>query len=535
MIRSRNAWTVQVSCRSTISSSRVLSCSPTRSRSDPMNKLTSLLTTTAAAFGAALGTLPAAERVAAATGTERPLNVLFILSDDLRTDLGSYGHPLAQTPAIDRLGAQGVRFENAYCQYPLCNPSRTSMLIGRYPTTTGLYSNRNWFNGVYPDLVSLPKYFKAHGYQTLRTGKVFHGNIDDFEAWTEGGEPHAYGKQTLTPIGARAVTDTEQQKHTQQIAAGDLTRARSSDRWEAVEGEAVATQGDTRVADRAIEHLRRWKQADAPFFLACGFSKPHSPLVAPKEFFDKYPLESITLPVDFAPRPTVPEGFPNGSIRPNNADLFVRRDATPEEAKAYIRAYLACVSYVDWNVGRVLAELDKLGLRESTIVVFWSDHGYQLGEKGKWSKAGSLWEQGARVPLIIHDPRAKGNGCASTRIVQSVDLYPTLAALAKLPVPDGLDGADLTPLLDDPEAAWDKPAYTVWNERDRGVTGVAVRTEKWRYAEFFGRDPGAFLTDPKNDPHELKNLVGDPRYREVVTELAALVKAHVRDQAEPAP
>ncbi len=496
-----------------------------------MSKFTALVTTSAAVFGSAFVPLSAADLPEAA----RPLNVLFILSDDLRTDLGSYGHALARTPHIDRLGAQGVRFENAYCQYPLCNPSRTSMLTGRHPTTSGLYGNRDWFNGVYPDWVSLPKHFKAHGYQTWRSGKVFHGGFDDFEAWNEGGEPHTHGRQTLAPVGRKAVTDGEQQAHVREIAAGDLSRARSSDRWEAVDGEAVAEQGDTKVADRAIAHLQGWKAGDAPFFLVCGFSKPHSPLVAPKAFFDKYPAEKIELPVDFAPRPTVPEGFPRGSIRPNNADLFVRRDASPEEAKAYIRAYLACVSYVDWNVGRVLAELDARGLRDSTIVVFWSDHGYQLGEKGKWSKAGSLWEQGTRVPLIIHDPRAKGNGRASKRIVESVDIYPTLAALTKLQVPKGLEGASLTPLLDDPQARWDRPAYTVWNERGRGVTGVAVRTEKWRYAEFFGRDQGAFLTDPENDPHELKNLVGDPRYREVVAELAALAKAHVRDQAEAAP
>ena len=331
------------------------------------------------------------------------------------------------------------------------------------------------------------------------------------------------------------MTDGEQQAHVAEIAAGDLARARSSDRWEAVEGESVATQGDTLVADRAIEHLRDWKAGDAPFFLVCGFSKPHSPLVAPKEFFDKYPIEKITLPLDFAPRPTVPEGFPKGSIRPNNADLFVRRDASPEEAKAYIRAYLACVSYVDWNVGRVLEELDKRGLRDSTIVVFWSDHGYQLGEKGKWSKAGSLWEQGARVPLVIHDPRAKGNGRVSKRVVESVDIYPTLTALTALPTPSGMDGVNLAPLLENPDTRWDRPAYTVWNERGRGVTGAVVRTEKWRYAEFFGRDRGAFLTDLESDPHEVKNLVEDPKYGAVVAELSALVKAHVKDQAEAAP
>ncbi len=500
-----------------------------------MSKLTTFFAAFAAVLGITPGMLPATESVTPPASSARPLNVLFIISDDLRTELGSYGSTLAQTPNIDRLGAEGVRFDRAYTQYPLCSPSRTSMLTGRYPTTSGLYGNRDWFNGVYPDWVSLPKYFKQHGYTTLRAGKVFHGGYDDFTAWDQGGEPHTHGPQQRAPIGGAPASASPAAEPSPTQRAQNLARNRHSDRWAAIEGEAAAKENDTLVAERAIEYLQKWKKEDAPFFLVCGFSKPHSPLIAPKEFFEKYSLETITLPVDFAPRPTVPEGFPAGSIRPRNTDLFIGRDASPEEAKQFIRAYLACVSYMDWNVGRVLAELDARGLRDSTIVVFWSDHGYQLGEKGKWSKAGSLWEQGARVPLVVHDPRRKGNGRSSMRIVETLDLYPTLVDLAGLPRPDGLEGVSLRPLLDDPDATWDRPAYTVWNERGRGVTGAVVRTEKWRYAEFYGRDPGAFLTDPVNDPHELKNLVGDPAYRETVAELSALLRKHVRDQAEPAP
>lgn len=200
-----------------------------------------------------------------------------------------------------------------------------------------------------------------------------------------------------------------------------------------------------------------------------------------------------------------------------------------------IRAYRACVSYTDWNVGRVLAALDAAGLRESTIVVLWSDHGYQLGEKGKWSKAGSLWEQGARVPLIIHDPRARGNGRPSPRVVELLDLYPTLTELCGLPRPEGLEGRSLAPLLQEPETPSTRPAYTVWNERGRGITGVVVRTERWRYAEFFGPGAGAFLTDPVNDPHELTNLASDPKHDAVVQELAALAREHVAGRIEPTP
>jgi arylsulfatase A-like enzyme len=198
-----------------------------------------------------------------------------------------------------------------------------------------------------------------------------------------------------------------------------------------------------------------------------------------------------------------------------------------------IRAYLACISYVDWNVGRVLAELDALGLRDNTIVVFWSDHGYQLGEKGKWSKAGSLWEQGTRVPFIIHDPRVAGNGRTSPRIVQAIDIYPTLADLCDLPKPEGLEGRSLRPLLEDPDRPWDHPAFTVWSERNRGVSGVVMRTERWRYAEFFGPGAGAMLTDPIHDPHELTNLVHDPQYADVVRGLSATLHEYAEGATEP--
>ena len=266
-----------------------------------------------------------------------------------------------------------------------------------------------------------------------------------------------------------------------------------------------------------------------------GQAKPHSPLIAPKRFFDPYDLSKVELSIDYAVRPTVPPGFPRASIRPINADLFIRRDSTPQQAKDMIRAYLACVSYIDDNVGRVLAALEAIGQADNTLVVLWSDHGYQLGEKGKWSKAGSLWEQGTRVPLIIYDPRNKSNGHPSPRVVELLDLYPTLVELAGLPMPAGLDGRSLAPLLARPDAPWDHPAYTVWNERSRGITGVAVRTERWRYAEFFGPGAGAFLTDPISDPQEMTNLVNDPRYADVVKQLSALARAHVAGKTEPTP
>ncbi len=467
-----------------------------------------------------------------------PMNVLFISIDDLRCEVNSFGAPRARTPNLDALAAQGVKFDRAYCQYPLCNPSRSSLLTGRYPRTLELYGNRDWFQAWYPDLVSLPKYFKQHGYQTIRHGKIFHGNtIDDAAAWTVGGVPHNFNApKPATSVATTAITEEEERERIERAIAGDVRQAAGSDRWEAVaDPAAIAQLGDTLHTERTISFLKQWKPGDAPFFIGYGQDKPHSPLVAPKRFFDLYDPAQIELPPDYAARPTVPAGFPRASIRPINADLFIKRDSTPEQARDMIRAYLACVSYIDDNVGRVLAALRETGLADRTIVALWSDHGYQLGEKGKWSKAGSLWEQGTRVPLIILDPRAKGNGRASPRVVELLDLYPTLVSLAGLPLPAGLEGHDLSPLLAQPDAPWDHPAYTVWNERNRGITGVAVRTERWRYAEFFGPGAGAFLTDPINDPHELVNLVHDPRYTDVVARLSALARAHVAGKTEPTP
>jgi iduronate 2-sulfatase len=255
--------------------------------------------------------------------------------------------------------------------------------------------------------------------------------------------------------------------------------------------------------------------------------KPHSPPTAPQKFFDLWDVEKIPLPPDFAPRPTVPPGFPQAAIRPKNADLFIGRDASPREARAMIRAYCASVAWMDWNVGRVIAELDKLGLREKTIIVFWGDHGYQLGEKGKWSKAGSLFEQGDRTPFLVVAPGAQGNGQPCARVVQCVDFYPTLAELCRLPIPPGLEGRSFAALLNHPQTEWNHPAFTVWSEDGQTLHGVAVRNERWRYAEF-GPDGknGAMLFDEDADPHDLKNLADDPGCAAVRAELSALAKGY---------
>jgi arylsulfatase A-like enzyme len=433
---------------------------------------------------------------------DRRPNVLFLMSDDLRPDLGCYGQPLVSSPNIDALAAAGVRFERAYVQYPLCNPSRASMLTGRYPTTTGVLDNQGWFGGPHPDWQSLPRFFKDHGYASLRAGKVFHGGIDDADAWTAGGEPRKF----------------EGDRSPRRPAPN---RAQSSDRIVTLEGNGES-HNDYRAADLAIEYLQQQAAGDQPFFLCCGFTKPHSPPTAPERFLEHYAKVDPPLPPDFAPTAAAPPGFPKASITPSG-DLFIGREAAPDAARDMIRAYWASVSWMDWNLGRVVAELDRLGLRDDTVIVFWGDHGYHLGEKGKWSKHSSLYEVGDRVPLIILAPGATGNGRSCPRVVESVDIYPTLVELCGLQAPPGLQGDSLAPLLKDPRAAWDKPAFTVSASGGK-LKGIAVRTQQYRYATFSGEGGGEMLFDMTADPRELKNLADDPALSAVRSELAGLVE-----------
>ena len=458
-----------------------------------------------------LGQAAAAVSALGQTGRKRP-NVLFLMSDDMRVELGCYASRFhAQTPHLDALARSGVRFDRNYCQFPLCNPSRSSLMTGRNPTTTRVLGNRTAFRDAHPDWISLPQLFKNNGYVAARTGKIFHGGIDDPKAWSVTG-----GADTEEGAGAGPARDAGSRPN--------LTRAQYSDRIIMLDGNGEE-HGDYHTADRAIHFLQQYK--DQPFFIACGFVKPHSPPTAPRRFFDLYDTGAIELSPDFAAMPTVPAGFPKAAIRPRNADLFIGRPASEKEAREVIRAYLSSISWVDWNIGRVLAELDKLGLRENTIIVFVADHGYQLGEKGKWSKAGSLFEMGTRVPLLIAAPGAKGNGQTSLRMVQSLDIYSTLAELCGLDLPAGNEGRSLVPLLNNPQTVWDHPAYSVWSEDGETLHGTAVRTEKWRYAEFGPSGAnGAMLFDPHADPYEMKNLADDAAFRKVRAELSPLVRQY---------
>jgi iduronate 2-sulfatase len=446
----------------------------------------------------------------------KKLNVLFIMSDDLRPELGCYGAPVL-TPNIDKLAAASVRFDRAYCQYPLCNPSRASLLTGQHPTRNGVLDNVTYFRKVNPAVVTLPQHFKNNGYTTVRTGKIFHGGIDDPDSWTEGSEgtPRLKNQRPKAgpPSGPVSVPNPTGAPTTQPKGVVS-PQMKASDQRVILAGDGE-NHADYKTADAAIEAITRLK--DQPFFITCGFTKPHAAPNAPQRFYDLYPLDKITLPDDFTAFPTPPPGFPAAALTTQNIDLFWNREANAPEAKLMIQAYRASVSWMDWNVGRVLKALDDNNLRGNTIICFWGDHGYHLGEMGKWSKHTSLFEVGTRVPFFISVPGAKGNGQPCLRTVQSIDFFPTLAARCGLPAPAQIDGQDLSPLLEDPKAAWSHPAFSVAGKS--ASLHLTIRDERYRYIRWAGNNGGAALIDETKDPHSRTNLATDPAMAETVARL----------------
>lgn len=466
----------------------------------------------------------AADVAAAHAAQARRPNVLFLAVDDLNCRIGCYGDRVARTPNLDRLAARGVRFDRAYCQFPLCNPSRVSLLLGRYPTTTETVDfarpallGRDW--------VSLSEHFRQSGYDVQLRGKIYH--YPEFKPWSSG----------------EAGVLKEQQIHRKQLA--DLMRwepyrtlAPPPGRWvemlrtwanvfqpadERIDAETRIKDyewpADVKNAKQAIELIQGWRSSDRPFFLGLGFYKPHVPLVAPQRFFDLYPPEKMPLPDDFAPTPTAADNVPRYALR-YNLDLFYEERPTPERARAAIAAYYACISFMDEQLGCVLDALDGAGLRDNTLIVLWGDHGWHLGEKGMWAK-GTLFDVSARAPLVIVDPHKKTAGQGCPRTVEFIDIYPTLVELCGLAQPPGLEGKSLVPLLASPTAAWGKPAYTLVAREE--WLGRSVRTERWCYTEWDGGRYGAELYDLQADPRETKNLAADPRHASVIAELSPLL------------
>jgi iduronate 2-sulfatase len=442
--------------------------------------------------------LTAAAPLFAAPQGGRKRNVLFIATDDLNNCIGCYGHPVVKTPNIDRIAKNGVRFDRAYCQFPLCSPSRTSLMTGLAPDTTRVYELQTHFRTVLPDVITLGQAFQKNGYFSGRVGKIYHyGNPG--QIGTDGLDDKPTWNQVVNPAGIDKLE--EEPKLTNYTPGRGLGSAVSFYASPAKDEQHT----DGKVAEEVVRMMEAHR--DAPFFIGAGFYKPHVPWIAPKKYFDMYPLESIDVrPFEESEMSIAPEYA--YFTRPANWGM------TPEQRRDAIRAYYATISFVDAQIGKVLDALERLKLAENTTVVFWSDHGYQLGEHGQWMKQ-TVFEWSARAPLVVAGAGVSARGRNSMRTVELLDMYPTLAELCGLTgTPPNLHGKSLVPLLKNPDSAWTKPAISQVRRgpAEKAVHGHSLRNERYRYTMWQGGELGEELYDYETDPKELRNLAADEKH-----------------------
>jgi iduronate 2-sulfatase len=467
------------------------------------------------------------DKVAAGAVALPRKNVLFIAVDDLRPKLGCYGDTVAITPNMDRLAQRGVLFNNAYCQQAVCAPSRASLLTGRRPDTTKVWDLKTLFRTALPDVITLPQYFKQQGYHAQAVGKIYHDpqEAQDAISWSV--------PETLAvtdDIGGRYALP----ENLNVPGIWPASKANSTERADVADNVYI----DGRVSDEAIKILNQIK--DGPFFLAVGFRRPHLPFVAPEKYWAMFDDRKIPGPSN----PLPPSGVPEVALH-NWGELRAYTDipdrgylTDPEKVHQLIKGYYASTSFVDAQIGKVLDELDRLHLTDNTIVVLWSDHGFHLGEHGLWAKR-TNFEIDTRVPLIVCSPDHAAKNRVSSALVELVDIYPTLAELAGLPLPAGLEGSSMVPLLEDPDRKWKSAAFSQFlrSENKKKVMGYSIRTRDFRYTEWqdvsSGEVEAAELYDRLNDSSETVNLINHPRHRAVVKELAAMLKGGWR-QALPA-
>jgi len=487
----------------------------------------------AAGLAAASALSPWASRAfAQAAPTRGRLNVLMITVDDLRPELGCYGVRHIHSPNIDRLAARGLVFNRAYCQQAVCSPSRTSLMTGKRPDTTRIYNLADHFRDTIPDAVTLTQHFIAHGYTAVGMGKIYHNSLNDQKSWSR-----------FTRTGGKGWADPENEAYVQARRAeaeaqGLRMKLYRYSRGPSTESADVADSvySDGAMTDAAVQTLRELKDNGKPFFLAAGFLKPHLPFNAPRTYWDLYKRQDIQLPVN----DTAPDGAPElamhnfGELR-SYPDIPREGRLDDEKARELIHGYYACVSYTDALIGRLLDTLDELGLADSTAIALWGDHGWHLREQGLWCKH-SNFENATRSPLIVSVPGMAGAGRTTDALSEFVDVYPTLAEAAGLPLPDGLEGQSAMPLLDKPGTPWKSAAFSQY---PRGQTmGYSMRTGRYRYTRWQSKQDAdqrvaAELYDHDTDPRETVNLADKPEHARTVATLDAKLRAGWR-AARPA-
>lgn len=465
-----------------------------------------------------------------AEGAADAPNVLFIAVDDLVPRLGVYGDEWVKSPHIDRLASQGTTFLHAQCQYPVCGPSRASLMSGLRPESTGVLDLKTKWREANPAIVSLPQYLKEHGYFTTGTGKIYDyrcvddPQIMDAESWSE---PFSF-KPGLSSDDVEQQNKAEASRKRKSIEGYKYKYAKVA----AAPENPMVDFRDYRVAQEGIKRMRERAAADEPFFLAVGFAKPHLPFVAPKKYWDLYERDAFEIH-PFQEKAAGNSGYGYGKSAelrvyggiPVDADGVDTSEFSVALQKELIHGYYACVSYIDALVGMLLDELEALNLQDDTIIVLWGDHGFHLGDHAQWAK-NTPFEQAARAPLIIVDPRQSRKGARTVSPAEFTDIYPTLCELLGLPLPDFLEGKSLAAVLDDPSAKPREGAVTIVANIKYWI-GYSVRNERYRYIEWVhpvtkkvrGRD----LFDYANDPHETRNQADNPEYAEALENMIRIL------------
>ncbi len=435
------------------------------------------------------------------TATQKP-NILFIAVDDLRPELNCYGAQHIHSPNMDKLASQGVMFKRAYCNIPVCGASRASLLTGTRPTRNRFLGYDTYAEKDYPEAVTLPQVFRQAGYHTVSNGKIFHHQNDSQDSWDEIWKPkNEFGSNRDYRIPANVGLDTLENSRGMPYEKADV---------------ADSAYFDGKIANKAITDLRKLKENEGPFFLALGFLKPHLPFNAPSQYWEMYQRDRITLPDNYA----VPENAPEAAIH-NFGELRSYHDIpkngalTDSMAISLIHGYYACVSYTDAQIGKVLDELDNLGLRENTIVVLWGDHGWNLGEHSLWCKH-SNFNTALQVPMFFSGPGIP-QGKTIENLVEYVDIYPTLCELAGVDPPaDQLEGMSMMSLMNDENAQWKDHVISKYFD------GISVRTDQYLYTEWSKSDTLAYarmLYDHKKDPNETINIAESTEMQGTIDQL----------------